>query len=87
MSTHDEPDNEAMVTKRTPTASSSPATLEDIEAMAADGTLETFLSEHALPELDTESERRELPFASIEPFDRNTFDYGKYRDSLARRKK
>ena len=83
MGTHDEPNNDAAITKGTPTANGSPATLEDIEAMAADGALETFLSEHAVPELDTESERRELSFASIEPFDRNTFDYAKHCGSLA----
>jgi len=87
MGTHDEPNNEAVITKGKPTESSAPATLEDIKAMAADGTLETFLSEHAVPELDTESKPRELPFASIEPFDRSTFDYAKYCDSLDVRKK
>lgn len=87
MSTHDEPNNEAINTKGEPTASSSFPTLDDIEAMAENGTLETFLSEHAVPELATESEPREFPFASIEPFDRSTFDYAKYCDSLAVRKK
>ena len=87
MGTHDEPNNEAVITKGKPTESSSPATLEDIEAMAADGTLETFLSEHAVAELDAESKPRELPFASIEPFDRNTFDYAKHCDSMAAREK
>lgn len=87
MSTHDEPNNEAIITKGKPTASSSFPTLEDIKAMAANGTLDTFLSEHAVPELATESKRRELPFASIEPFDRSTFDYAKYCESLAGRKK
>jgi hypothetical protein len=87
MSTHDEPNNEAIITEGKPAASRFLPTLEDIEAMAANGTLETFLSEHAAPELETESERRELPFASIEPFDRSTFDYAKHCDSLAAREK
>jgi hypothetical protein len=57
----------------------SAVTLNDLAQMAADGTLDDFLTEHGVPDFEDGKPNSEPQrFGERKPFDRSTFDYEAY---------
>lgn len=58
-------------------------TLENLQAMAANGQLSEVLRTSGAPEFVSPSKAKSKRFSRLVPFERSTFDYEKYCTSLA----